>query len=378
MYPNLPLHKLLKPKKSNSLKKYEKSKNKGKRSALISTINQKRRAIENKILFSKKVNVINDDKEEEMVINYIIDDYLGDGTFGAVSRIKLITGINNKEYGTLAYKRVFEEINYQNREITILKTLNHPNIIKIFAFSYSKLKLKESSEEEDGRFANLYLEYVPYSFNVFIKTWPEKLSLEIYKKLFFQCLTALSYLHKKNICHRDLKPDNILITKDFIVKICDFGSAKILGSKGNLTYVMSRSYRAPENLLNNKNYTLLIDIWSLGIVFLEAFYSIINYNEINNNFNKFIVFSGSNSNEILIDILLKLKPNKADLKAMKVSTKLQDLIKTIKSNDEDLIPNIKGTFLLKNVLEKCICFNYKKRGSADEILSMSYFQDYNL
>ena len=72
----------------------------------------------------------------------------------------------------------------------------------------------------------------------------------------------MEYVHEKGICHRDLKPENILMNKEGVVKICDFGSAKVLSPNGlNTPYIVSRYYRAPELILACSDYTHAIDIW---------------------------------------------------------------------------------------------------------------------
>ena len=77
-----------------------------------------------------------------------------------------------------------------------------------------------------------------------------------------QILRGMAYVHEKGICHRDLKPENILKNKDGVVKICDFGSAKVLSPDGlNTPYIVSRYYRAPELILACSDYTDKIDIW---------------------------------------------------------------------------------------------------------------------
>jgi glycogen synthase kinase 3 beta len=80
----------------------------------------------------------------------------------------------------------------------------------------------------------------------------------------------MEFVHKKGVCHRDLKPENILLTEDEIVKICDFGSAKVLDVQGqNTPYIVSRYYRAPELILACSDYTNKIDIWAIGCIIAE-------------------------------------------------------------------------------------------------------------
>ena len=79
----------------------------------------------------------------------------------------------------------------------------------------------------------------------------------------------MAYVHEQGISHRDLKPENILMNDENVVKICDFGSAKILDQKLNTPYIVSRYYRAPELIFGNSNYTTTIDVWSVGCVIAE-------------------------------------------------------------------------------------------------------------
>lgn len=74
-----------------------------------------------------------------------------------------------------------------------------------------------------------------------------------------------------NVVHRDLKPPNILLNYDnFELKICDFGSAKIIEQReNNVSYICSRYYRAPELILNSTSYGCEIDMWSAGCIIVE-------------------------------------------------------------------------------------------------------------
>ena len=79
----------------------------------------------------------------------------------------------------------------------------------------------------------------------------------------------MAYVHKQGVSHRDLKPENILLNEKNEVKICDFGSAKLLDNKLNTPYIVSRYYRAPELILACSDYSEKIDVWAIGCIFAE-------------------------------------------------------------------------------------------------------------
>lgn len=87
----------------------------------------------------------------------------------------------------------------------------------------------------------------------------------------YQLFRSLAYIHSLGICHRDIKPQNLLLNPTTgVLKLCDFGSAKILVyGEPNVSYICSRYYRAPELIFGATNYTTNIDVWSTGCVMAE-------------------------------------------------------------------------------------------------------------
>ena len=87
----------------------------------------------------------------------------------------------------------------------------------------------------------------------------------------YQLFRSLAYIHSLGICHRDIKPQNLLLDPNSgVLKLCDFGSAKMLvKGEPNVSYICSRYYRAPELIFGATDYTTAIDVWSAGCVFAE-------------------------------------------------------------------------------------------------------------
>jgi len=87
----------------------------------------------------------------------------------------------------------------------------------------------------------------------------------------YQLSKACSYIHAVGICHRDIKPQNLLVDgKSHSLKLCDFGSAKrLVRGEPNVAYICSRYYRAPELIFGATDYTTAIDIWSAACVTAE-------------------------------------------------------------------------------------------------------------
>ncbi|XP_069591118.1 serine/threonine-protein kinase NLK2 isoform X1 [Ranitomeya imitator] len=101
---------------------------------------------------------------------------------------------------------------------------------------------------------------------------PQPLSADHIKVFLYQILRGLKYLHSAGILHRDIKPGNLLVNSNCVLKICDFGLARVeeLDESQHMTQeVVTQYYRAPEILMGSRHYQNAIDIWSVGCIFAE-------------------------------------------------------------------------------------------------------------
>jgi len=209
---------------------------------------------------------------KEMSISYTNCKVVGNGSFGVVFAAKMLP--RTKEDGTeepeseIAIKKVLQDKRFKNRELQIMRLVGHPNVVELKAFFYS------NGDKKDEVYLNLVLEFVPETvyrasrhYSKLKQTMP-MLQIKLYM---YQLLRSLAYIHSVGICHRDIKPQNLLLNPATgILKLCDFGSAKILvAGEPNVSYICSRYYRAPELIFGATNYTTNIDIWSTGCVMAE-------------------------------------------------------------------------------------------------------------
>jgi len=101
---------------------------------------------------------------------------------------------------------------------------------------------------------------------------PQPLTPDHVKVFVYQILRGLKYLHSANVLHRDIKPGNLLVNSNCILKICDFGLARIWDPADvqNMTHeVVTQYYRAPELLMGARRYSASVDVWSVGCIFAE-------------------------------------------------------------------------------------------------------------
>jgi serine/threonine protein kinase len=182
---------------------------------------------------------------------------LGKGGFGVVYLVK------NKETNKLyALKKthVQDAISYNN-EINILKKLNHKNVVKIY------------DNYKTSNYYNILLEYVDNGtlenkINYKFKNY-QKFSYDEIKNYIIQVTDGLEYIHTFNIIHRDIKPGNLLINKENILKIVDFGVSREYDTMEYIkTFIGTPYYLAPE-MISGIKYDIKVDYWALGCIFYE-------------------------------------------------------------------------------------------------------------
>ena len=194
----------------------------------------------------------------EIGIDFKYIETIDHGAFGTVIHVieistnkdMAIKVINKSNSPSSLIKKIKEEI-------SVLKKLNHENIVKFFGFfeTINQLLIK--------------MEYVKYGT---LKKWMKshnKISEEDVSLILRQIFSAIEYLHGKQICHRDIKPENIMLSKENDlngIKIVDFGlSASNFDKLINNDYCGTYIYMAPEQI-EKKLYFISVDIWSIGIL----------------------------------------------------------------------------------------------------------------
>lgn len=195
------------------------------------------------------------DDQRQIEDYYELGPQLGAGVHAVVRRGK------NKQTNELVAVKCVEKANMRRRqlarEIEILTTITHPNVIS----------LKDVFEDEQHVYLVLELVQGGELFDKIVNdgAFSEKEAAKLIRKI----TEALQYLHTRKVCHRDLKPENLLLTSkgsDADVKIADFGLSKIMGEKT----MMKRScgtwaYWAPE-ILRRQPYDYSVDLWSVGVI----------------------------------------------------------------------------------------------------------------
>ncbi|CAI5654298.1 cyclin-dependent kinase 2-like [Oreochromis aureus] len=197
---------------------------------------------------------------------YIVLQKIGSGHYGHVYWVKCReTGDN---YALKCHQNNADDNGVSEstvRELSCLSALRgHPNIVEMLdCFLYN------------GQISSL-MPYLPLTlFDVMYRTWRglSVLPIPYIARSSLEIANALSYMHGLNMVHRDLKPENVLLTADTLtVKVADMGLSRYAIAKGMSSTVVTEPYRAPELFVNGciVPYTCAVDMWSLGVMIVDA------------------------------------------------------------------------------------------------------------
>lgn len=191
---------------------------------------------------------------------YLKIDKIGEGTYGVVYKAK------NRSTGRLvALKKIRLETEAEGvpstaiREISLLKELEHPNVVSLIDVIHTNRKLY------------LVFEFIDMDLRKYMDSCTDNMPLDLVRSYIWQLLQGVAYCHSHRVLHRDLKPQNLLVDRLGGIKLADFGLARAFGVPVRMyTHeVITLYYRPPEILLGAKYYSTAIDVWSLGCIFAE-------------------------------------------------------------------------------------------------------------
>jgi calcium-dependent protein kinase len=303
--------------------------NKIKRNNTLSTQRSERKEIIMNI--DKAALVIQE--EGSYTESYEVEKTLGEGTFGKVVKVR------HKVTGQFRAMKIIDKINSESdmdirNEIEILKTLDHPNIVKIFeCFITSNYCYLITEICDQGE---LYDDIISHKL-------PSAYKEEAAAYIMYQILSGLYYCHSKNVIHRDLKPENILIEykdmSDFHkIKIIDFGTAKIFEKNTKYNKVIgSAYYMAPEVI--NCSYNEKCDLWSCGVI---------------------------------LYILLCLSPPFPGGSSLEIQNRIKSGIYDLSGSEWDDVSDS-----AKNLIDGLLKINVDKRLTAEDALKHEWFKKYN-
>lgn len=293
--------------------------------------------------------------------HYEIVAEIGRGAYGTVYKARDI----NNEGKFVALKEIRIQTNSEEgmpmstvREIAMLKQmenhLEHQNVVRLLdvchgSRSQHEMRLMLVFEHVDQDLAH-YLEKVPSP-----GLGPTRI-----QDLMEQILRGVDFLHSNRIVHRDLKPQNILVTNDGLVKLADFGLARVYGFEMALTsVVVTLYYRAPEVLLLD-TYGTAVDIWSCGCIFAELH-------------TRKPLFAGTSERDQLVKIFDVMGLPSQDEWPDTVSLPRSSFRVTPPQPIERYVPDL-GPHA-KALLMRMLIFSMGSRISAAECLQHPYFTD---
>ena len=258
------------------------------------------------------------DKPHKQINQYLIIKTLGEGSF---AKVYLAQDTNTKKKFALKRFKLKElqhiesGVSQLEREISVIKRISHPNIIK----------LHEVLHDEEGDVVYLVEDFADCGslFNIIDDMAEEKrkMDMSMIKHIFKNVLKGVAYLHSRGIVHQDIKPSNILVSSDASVFLADFGVGHSFQSTAMV--VGSPAYQAPEALTDEWTDSeppnpAQEDVWSLGIALYQTVFGKLPFKGENvyeivqniNHTNLEIPEKTDKQLEVLIRGMLSVDPNK--------------------------------------------------------------------
>lgn len=196
-----------------------------------------------------------------MIEKYKKLEKIGEGTYASVFRAQ----DENGQFVALKEIRLNPEEGAPStalREISFMRELSHPNIVKLIEVIHTPQSLCLVFE--------LLREDLKHLLDT-RRSMKKPFSMPQIQSVMYQIISGLAFCHDRKILHRDLKPQNLLLSSDGHVKLADFGLARGFGIPVNAfsSEVVTLWYRPPDILLGSTNYTTPIDMWSIGCIMAE-------------------------------------------------------------------------------------------------------------
>ena len=198
-------------------------------------------------------------KETRVSDQYEVLSFIGQGTYANVYKARDSEG---RIYALKTIKLEAEDEGIPStaiREISLLKELKHPNIVKLYNVIHSDKKL------------TLVFEFADQDLKHALDAKGKGFDHITCRSYMFQLLRGIAYCHQHKVLHRDLKPQNLLINKDGVLKLADFGLARSFGIpvRSYTHEVVTLWYRPPDVLMGSRKYSTSVDIWSIGCIMAE-------------------------------------------------------------------------------------------------------------
>ncbi|GAB6021972.1 P-TEFb-associated cyclin-dependent protein kinase Cdk9 [Chamberlinius hualienensis] len=291
---------------------------------------------------------------------------IGQGTFGEVFKAR-----NKATRKLVALKKVLMENEKEGfpitalREIRILQLLKHENVVNL-------IEICRTKATPFNRFKStfyLVFDFCEHDLAGLLSNINVKFSLGEIKRVMQQLLNGLYFIHSNKILHRDMKAANILISKNGVLKLADFGLARAFsinkngGTNRYTNRVVTLWYRPPELLLGERNYGPPVDMWGAGCIMAEMWTRspIMQGNTEQHQLNLICQLCGSIATEVWPDVERLELFNKLELpKGHKRKVK------------ERLKAYVKDHYAL-DLLDKLLTLDPEKRVNSDDALNHDFF-----